>query len=134
RVPGARARCRCGARGCLETVASIDAVYARLDRGAAPDLAGAAARSVLAEAGHALGVVLAGLCNCLNPQAVVIGGELGAAGAAGDAVIAAVRTAIDTEAMPAVARAVTVLRAQLGARAELLGAVWWAIEQAQRAA
>jgi predicted NBD/HSP70 family sugar kinase len=123
RVPGAKGRCRCGARGCLETLASIDVVSAQLAAGTQD------ARAVLEQAGRALGMVLAGVCNCLNPQAVLLGGELGAAG---PPVITGVRAALDEYAMPASARAVEVHPAQLGRRAELLGAVWLGLEQAKR--
>jgi predicted NBD/HSP70 family sugar kinase len=136
RVAGATGRCRCGNRGCLETVASVDAVRDRLGAadGAAgtalSDLvAGAEGRRVVAEAGRTLGRVLADLCTSLNPQAVLIGGELGALGAP---VLAGAREAIDRYAQPAAARAVTVRRAQLGLRAELLGAAWTAVQQVRR--
>lgn len=138
RIGGATGRCRCGRDGCLETVASVEAVRCRLLRsnpllsgagGALADLVcDAGSRRIAADAGRALGRVLADLCNCLNPQAVLIGGELGAIGAP---VIAGAREAIDRYAQPATARAVVVRRAQLGLRAELLGAAWAAVEQAR---
>ncbi len=131
RISGAGGRCRCGNRGCLETVVSVDVLRRRLDptrtSGALPDLVvDAAARRVVAGAGRTIGRVLADLCNCLNPQAVILGGELGAVGGP---VVAGVREAIDRYAQPASARAVTVVQAQLGRRAEVLGAAWAAIEQ-----
>ena len=109
-------RCRCGNRGCLEAVVSIDEVRRQL--GAVGG--GAAEARVLAEAGRTLGRVLADLCNCLNPEAIVLGGELGATGGP---FVAGVREAIDRRAQPAVAEAVTIRAAALGLRSELLGAV-----------
>ncbi|MEV0173111.1 ROK family protein [Streptomyces sp. NPDC050803] len=82
--------CSCGRRGCLEALAGDRAVLRHLqDAGVACaditeaiDLArsgsGAAqtvARSAFAEAGTALGRGLAGLCNLLNLQKIIIAGE-----------------------------------------------------------
>ncbi|NGN64811.1 ROK family protein [Streptomyces sp. A7024] len=84
--------CSCGRRGCLEALASDRAVLRHLqDAGvsdcttidAAIDLARArstapahaVAQSAFAEAGTALGRGLAGLCNLLNLQKIIIAGE-----------------------------------------------------------
>ena len=86
-------RCECGNRGCLETVASVGAVLsaARAAGTAAdslPDLLRAAADGdraaldVLRVAGERVGRVLAALCNAVGPSALVVGGELAAAGPA----------------------------------------------------
>jgi len=75
---------------------------------------------VLTEAGRILGRALADLCNCLNPEAVILGGEIGTAG---PPLVAGVRESIDRYAQPAAAEAVQVLAAGLGARSELMGAV-----------
>ena len=83
-----------------------------------------AAARVITDAGRTLGRVLADLVNCLNPAAVILGGELGVAGAP---LVAGVRESIDRYAEPASARAVTVSAAELGLRAELTGAVVTAI-------
>jgi predicted NBD/HSP70 family sugar kinase len=83
--------CRCGAKGCLETYASIPAMLRVLEpwtRGEATlaqvvESARAgdpAYRRVVTDAGAAVGRVAGMLCNALNPQAVVIGGALSAAG------------------------------------------------------
>lgn len=79
--------CRCGKRGCVETVASVPAILARCrSRGVAVadlDQLKEAVRisqpvveSVLREAGAALGRVLGAAAMTLNPREVVIGGEL----------------------------------------------------------
>ena len=111
--------CRCGNRGCLETVVSIAEIQER-----AWSLEPAAAARVVHEAGRTIGRVLAGLCNCLNPEAVIIGGELAIHG---DAVVQGVADSISRLAQPATARMVQVRGAQLGLRSELLGAVTSAI-------
>ncbi|MEU2201827.1 ROK family transcriptional regulator [Isoptericola sp. NPDC019482] len=80
-------RCRCGKRGCLETVASVPAVLAAcVERGVelrgladleqAVDRADPVVEAVLREAGVATGQVLAGTVLALNPTDVVVGGAL----------------------------------------------------------
>ncbi|WP_030274075.1 ROK family transcriptional regulator [Streptomyces sp. NRRL B-24484] len=134
-LPGATNWCRCGNRGCLETVVSVAEVRRRLthvlasaDRGNVPEeippldeLAGRpAAARVITDAGRTLGRVLADLVNCLNPAAIIIGGELGQAGAP---LVTGVRESIDRYAQPAVADAVEITAGTLGVRAELHGAL-----------
>ena len=131
-LPDATEWCRCGNRGCLETVVSLAPLRRRLARiGISPAAGGAGwpmkalqentlAVRVLAEAGRILGRTLADLCNCLNPEAVILGGEIGVAG---QPLVAGVRESIDRYAQPATAEAVQVLAAGLGARSELMGAV-----------
>jgi glucokinase-like ROK family protein len=123
--------CRCGNRGCLETVAAEGAIRALLRpaRGhevsrrevlelvAAQDLG---ATRVVNDAGRAIGRVLADLCNALNPEAVIVGGELGEAG---EPLLDGIRAAIDRFALPGAARVVDVRPGQLGEHAEVLGAL-----------
>ncbi|MFC8390531.1 ROK family transcriptional regulator [Streptomyces sp. NPDC057238] len=79
--------CRCGKRGCLETVASVPAILAACWEFGLPlenlrDLADAVARAhpvadrVLREAAGALGRVVGAATMTLNPAKVVIGGEI----------------------------------------------------------
>lgn len=81
------AECRCGKRGCLETVASIPAVLAACAGRGAPmaDLAALSAAvasgdpivgAVLRDVGDAVGRVLGGLAVVLDPAEIVIGGPL----------------------------------------------------------
>jgi len=123
--------CRCGNRGCLETAASERAILAvlRPTRGdgitrqtifdllAADDVG---VSRVISDAGRAIGRVLADICNVFNPEAVVIGGELAEAG---DPLLSGIRESIDRFALPSVAQVVKVLPAELGERAEVLGAL-----------
>jgi predicted NBD/HSP70 family sugar kinase len=138
-VAGAGSRCRCGNRGCLETVVSITEIHrqlaeARVDSAARDDVSLAeisgdpVVARLLAEAGRILGRVLADLCNCLNPAAIVLGGELGTAG---EPFAGGVRESIDRSAQPAVAEAVEIRTAELGLRSELLGAVATAADAAR---
>ena len=134
-IPGASNWCRCGSQGCLETVVSISRVSQQLahvlsisgsvvDANLLPPLAELALNSsaarVLADAGRTIGRVVADLVNCLNPAAIVLGGELGAAGRP---FVVGVRESIDRYAQPASAKAAQVVAGQLGARAELLGTI-----------
>ncbi len=90
-VDPAGPQCHCGNRGCLESLASFDAIMretrgsggtacssieqaialARTDRGPA----GQAARDAFETAGAALGRGLATLCNLLNLEKIVLSGE-----------------------------------------------------------
>jgi predicted NBD/HSP70 family sugar kinase len=78
-------RCRCGARGCLEQYAGEEVVLGKCGLRDAPGdrlslLAAEAAAGhaevlrALEEAGQALGVVLAGAVNLVDPDKIVIGG------------------------------------------------------------
>jgi predicted NBD/HSP70 family sugar kinase len=64
--------------------------------------------------------VLAGLCDLLNPTVLVIGGELGASG---PALIDGVRASVRRFAQPSTSQVLEVVPAELGQRAELVGAV-----------
>jgi predicted NBD/HSP70 family sugar kinase len=120
--------CRCGSRGCLETVVTVDRVRAqvRFVRGVAdgadPLVAAEdhpAARRIVMDAGRALGRALADVCNTLNPQRVVVGGELASAGRP---LVDGVAESIQRYAQPAVADTPVVL-SQLGEQAQAVGAV-----------
>jgi len=140
-LPGASNWCRCGNRGCLETVVSITEVQRQLEhirvQNASFDESlslafitnDPIAARVVTEAGRTLGRVLAELCNCLNPAAIILGGELGTAGRP---LVAGVRESMDRYAQPAIAQAVDVRTAELGLRSELMGAVSRAMYHAQR--
>lgn len=122
--------CRCGNRGCLETVVSPTFVTERMyESGIEPvsdvfPLSAAASNAVLSaivtEAGRTLGRVLADLCNWLNPAAIILGGALGTAG---QPLVDGVRESITRFAHQAAAETVDIKTTQLGLRSELLGAV-----------
>src|SRR3954452_8816663 len=132
--------CRCGSRGCLETVAAVPAVLAalrpahgeRLDLAAVLELAARgdiATTRVIKDAGRAVGRALGDLCNVVNPGAVIIGGDLSAAVAP---LLDGIRDSLDRYAQPEAATAVDVRRSELGARAEVLGALTLVIGDTQR--
>ena len=135
-IVGAGNWCRCGSRGCLETVVSIGEVRRQLAHvlstsGAVVDETtgvppleqlrhNSSAARVITDAGRTIGRVVADLVNLLNPGAIVLGGELGAAG---EPFVSGVRESVDRYAQPASAQVVQVVAGVLGARAELLGTI-----------
>ena len=123
--------CRCGNRGCLETVASSHAVARLLARSreepvtverllelVASDDRGA--KRAVAEAGRAVGEALATVVNLFNPELIIVGGDLAATG---ETVLAPLRAAIEQFAIAPAANAVKVSAGALGDRAEVLGGV-----------
>nr|MDT0666121.1 ROK family protein [Micromonospora sp. DSM 115978] len=83
--------CRCGNRGCLETFVGTRILLDMLRASHGPDLSvlgmlalardgDAGCQRVVADAGRAIGVAVANLCNLVNPELVVVGGDLAAAG------------------------------------------------------
>jgi predicted NBD/HSP70 family sugar kinase len=122
-------RCRCGQHGCLgnsasghvllEAVGGLHGTHLDLEDMAELAASGdAGVCRVLADAGREIGAVLASLCNVLNPEAVIVGGELGRAGSP---LLDGVREGIDRGALPGGA-AVTLLPAALGELGGALGA------------
>jgi predicted NBD/HSP70 family sugar kinase len=123
--------CRCGNRGCLETVAATGALIDLLRRSHGEDLtvqamldlahAGdAGCRRVIHDAGRALGQVVATLFNVLNPELVVVGGELARAG---ELLLAGVRESVARSALPEAPRGADVIVGTLRDRAQVLGAL-----------
>lgn len=128
-LPEATSLCRCGNRGCLETVASITEVrrqLALIGQAGTEELPLAelsrdpAASRILTAVGRTLGRVLADICNVLNPEAIIMGGELSVAG---EPLLSGIRESVDRYAQPAAAEKVRIAAADLGPRAELMGAI-----------
>jgi predicted NBD/HSP70 family sugar kinase len=122
--------CRCGNRGCLETVAAAPALLEllRVSHGelTLPDLLRLAeegdvgVRRVFGDAGRSIGRALADLVNAVNPELVVVGGDLSAVG---EPLLDGIRASLERYALPAANAAVEVVPGVLGERAEVLGAV-----------
>lgn len=132
--------CRCGNRGCLETVAGATTLLRLLHRRHGDDLttrdlvelaAGGdvGARRVLVDAGRAIGRSLADLCNVLGPERLVIGGDLGGTDSA---VLDGIRESLGRYALPAVVSSVRLVGGELGGRAELLGGLSLVIGDTER--
>jgi predicted NBD/HSP70 family sugar kinase len=132
--------CRCGNRGCLETVASPVAIARLLQdswgRTVTPDdlprlLAGSSAGAlrVLEDIAEAIGRALAGLVTLLNPQTIVIGGDLAATG---ERLTGPIRRAIARYALPSAVPQVTIVTGELGSSAEVRGAASLVLARAPR--
>jgi predicted NBD/HSP70 family sugar kinase len=125
------ALCRCGSRGCLGTVAAVGPLLDALRTTHGPDLDvedllallaanDVGVRRVVSDAGDAIGRVLADIASIVNPSRIVIGGTLAQAG---DAFLTSIHNAIERRAQPSAAEDVSVVAAELGDRAGILGAV-----------
>jgi predicted NBD/HSP70 family sugar kinase len=134
--------CRCGNRGCLETYAGATAIARLLTRSLGqpvdPDTAvqratdgDLTARRAFVDAGRHIGVVLADVCNLLNPERIVVGGGMG--NAIGDLLLDPMREAVQLRAIASAADDVEVVPSGLGERAELLGAVALVLREARPA-
>lgn len=143
--------CHCGAKGCLDVVASGDAVARQAysmardgrsrylgemierngevtenDVSHGAQLGDAFCAELLARSGRLIGESLAPYVNLLNPAMIVLAGTLAHSG---EIVLAAVREAIYRRSHPLVTRDLRIVRSQLGGSAELVGAAALAIAQ-----
>jgi glucokinase len=124
--------CACGAKGCVEALASVPAIVRRAGelRGAAfPDLGTvidaarrgeAPAVQALGEAGNHLGVALVTLTHVLGPDRICLGG--GGMDAAEDLLMEPTSEAFRHHVQPFFGERVTLGRARLGNDAGLIGA------------
>jgi glucokinase-like ROK family protein len=130
------ALCYCGNRGCLETVASGPAIVALVSSGQPEILTlgqvielatrgDARCRRAISDAGREIGVAVAGLCNLINPERVIVGGLLSRAG---ELLLEPIRESIRRHAVFAAAQRVEVVAAAFVERAELLGSVALALQ------
>jgi predicted NBD/HSP70 family sugar kinase len=129
--------CRCGNRGCLATVAGGAALTGalRLTNGPAVTLDDVIALArdrnpgalrLIGDAGRAVGRALAGVCGVLDPGLVIIGGELAPAG---QPLLASIQASLETWLSPAAGSRPRVKIGELGAQAEVLGAIAFAMQQ-----
>jgi glucokinase len=87
------------------------------------------AKALLERAGHDLGLGLANLVDVLNPEIIVIGGGVAAAG---NMILDAARKTMKQWAQPLAVKQVRVVRSRLGTRAGLLGAAKLAFDFCDR--
>jgi predicted NBD/HSP70 family sugar kinase len=122
------ALCRCGNRGCLETVASPTAIAEQLGRGRGEPvhdidaLLAAGDRGTLRaveDAGEAVGRALAMTVMLLNPELIVVGGDLVSAG---EALFEPMRRTISRTIMRAQQNSLRIVPGALGDSAGVLGA------------
>jgi predicted NBD/HSP70 family sugar kinase len=123
--------CRCGNRGCLETLVSSGVLLDQLavnhtrHTGIAEVVRLAksgdvACRRVLEDAGQHIGVAVSNLCNIFNPDRVILGGELAQAE---ELLLGPLRRVVNRQGIPSAAQAVRIVTAQLGDQSHLLGAL-----------
>ncbi|HEY1455216.1 MAG TPA: ROK family transcriptional regulator [Candidatus Dormibacteraeota bacterium] len=131
------ALCYCGNRGCLETVASGPAIVQlvgpvggeSLSLSRIVELAAAGdvrCSRAVADAGRTIGVAVAGLCNLINPDRVIVGGLLSRTG---EVLLRPLRESIRRYAVQAAAERVDVRAAAFVERAELLGSLALALQE-----
>ena len=133
--------CRCGNRGCLETLASGPAIARLLSESRGEPLSpeqivvlakagDLGCRRAIADGARVVGRVVGNICNLLNPEMVVVGGDLSAAG---ELLLGPLREALMRAALPAITRDLDVVAGELGDRANVLGALALAIAQSEQA-
>lgn len=135
-------RCTCGRCGCLEAYVSGPAIVRRYEAALLEQRKGAGeagtsriqtrqifaqarqgdpvAVKVVADTYRFLGYGIASLVNIFNPSRVIIGGGLSQVG---DDLLTALRQAVKEYALDGIAQEVEIVRAELGERAGLYGAV-----------
>lgn len=130
------ALCYCGNRGCLETVASGPAIVRLVGAVDGESLTLARVvelasngdprcRRAISDAGREIGVAVAGLCNLINPERVIVGGLLCRTG---EILLQPMRESIHRHAVHAVAQSVEVCGSVFLERAELLGSLALALQ------
>ncbi len=123
--------CRCGNRGCVETVVAARRVIELLEPMLGQELTIAdvvrTAREgnnscvrVLADTGRQAGIAVANLCNVFNPELILIGGELAVAG---EFLLAPMREMVRRCGIPSATADLPIVLAELGPRASVMGAV-----------
>lgn len=139
--PRNRKRCACGQTGCLETQASVpamlrcmqalsptadepDSVEQLIERLRDGNLG---AEQAVREAGEAIGIMVATLCNVLNPRHVIVGGLIVEAS---DELLTAIRTTVYRTARPLTTRNLSIGRSPLGRFAGLAGGIVLATQEA----
>jgi predicted NBD/HSP70 family sugar kinase len=123
--------CRCGNRGCLETVVGERALASTLahshgltcrfaDLIALAGQGDPGVRRLIGDAGRAVGTALASVCTVLNPKLIVVGGTLAQTG---EPLLAGIRDTLTRSVSPVTNRTPEIRPGALGTRAEALGAV-----------
>jgi predicted NBD/HSP70 family sugar kinase len=129
--------CHCGGKGCLEAVASINAIAQRLgdlrgEPASTSDVLQAlvrgdgAATSVVREAALLIGDVVANLVNFFNPARIVLNG---AVTECTEDMLAQIRSVVYQQAQPLATRNLSIVHSALGEEAGLVGGMVNAIEQ-----
>ena len=133
--------CRCGNRGCLEAAVSGSALARLVSESRGQSLTArqvlalardgdVGCRRAVADAGSVVGRVVGNACNFWNPDTVVVGGELGAAG---ELLLGPLRDAVLRTGLPDATDGLRVVAGELGERAAVLGALSLALAHSEEA-
>ena len=131
---GGDALCSCGSRGCVEAVASVPAMLAKIEAAGVtcsdPTLRGSdlllrlllegdpSVTRAVDESAEAIGEVVASLCNVINPRRVVITSALANVG---HELLAGVRSAVYSRARPLATKDLVIDYSRLGADVGIAG-------------
>ncbi|WP_018923774.1 ROK family glucokinase [Salsuginibacillus kocurii] len=148
-VPGGR-KCECGGYGCLESYASATGLVGvateqlhehkesslhQIDTISAADIYHAAdhgdqfAQKLIDDAGYYLGYAIANMATVLNPEKIIIGGGMSAAG---DTLLQPVRKAFEQFVLPEAGASAEIAFAELGNEAGVNGGSWLAVKRLDR--
>ena len=138
-APGSQRPCRCGNVGCLEAVASGQALVAALEPRVSSNAELVAlvrsgdlpATALVREAGRDIGGVLAGAVSLLNPSLIVIGGIIAEAG---EQLLAGIRETVYRRSLPLATEHLRIVTSRTGDAAGILGASAMAIDHVLSAA
>jgi predicted NBD/HSP70 family sugar kinase len=89
----------------------------------------AAAQRLIGDAGRAIGVAVANLCNIINPECVIVGGDLSSAG---ETLLEPMREVVRRNAIPSAVEDLAIVAGGLGERAEMLGALALVLRESDR--
>lgn len=128
--------CECGNRGCVQAIAGGDALIQKLQSaGRGLKLQDVVVRAMsgdadatraIADAGTAIGVATANLCNLLDPERIVVGGELGRAG---ELLLGPMRREVERAVLAGTQLAPEIVQSQLGVGAAAKGSVAMAVDR-----
>ncbi|GCE78180.1 ROK family transcriptional regulator [Cellulomonas biazotea] len=129
--------CRCGSRGCLDTVVGARALVEPLrashgnltlrDVVQRANEGDPGCAQVIADAGAQIGVVVSGVAMTVNPQCIVVGGELAETG---EILLTPMREAIRRRVLLNQIAPLEVIPAELGNAAEVAGAIALVLQNA----
>jgi len=128
--------CECGNRGCVQAIAGGSALIQRLQSaGRGIKLQDVIVRAMsgdadavraIADAGTAIGIATANLCNLLDPERIVVGGELGRSG---ELLLGPMRREVERAVLAGTTFAPEIVQGQLGPGAAAMGAVALAVDR-----
>ncbi len=128
--------CRCGNRGCLEAIAGGYAILEglkpthgnlKLNDVVTKAMGGdPGCTRAIADAGRHIGVAAANLSNLVDPERLIVGGELSRAG---EILLGPIRHAMERSVIVDELSMPDIVQGQFGVRAATLGAVAYAIDQ-----